>query len=439
MLNVLMFYLVNIAGYSLAFFRLPIFAFTLYQAIYFFHPEKRWWGSMIPDISYSFFTVLLMAIVLAINFKESKSNKLLQTPQFKWMYIVLFIYSITYFYAVFPELHYLAINYFFKLIIIMSIAYKLCDSDEKLNYALYGYIFGAWYVSFYAWQIGRNSGSRVENIGTVDAPDSNGLAAAITPSLVLCLYYFWTHNKKVIKLMFILAGIFIANAIVLINSRGAFLGAAISIGFFMYYMYTSSFQRKHQKKMAVFLTVCGLAGAGYLADDSFKQRMFTIAGETEVDTTKESGGTRTIFWKAAWDMAKDHPFGNGYRGFNYYAPLYIPENVETGGKKSRSVHSTWFEVLSETGYLGLLAFFMMVYSSYKTLNMCKKALKERKQIDEYFKVIALQAMLISFLVGMTFLNRMRAEILYWCILYSACAYNIYVLKFLPNETKTKHG
>lgn len=438
MLSVLMFYFANLAGYTIALYRLPVIAFTLYQAIYFFHPEKRWWGKLIPDISYSFFVVLLMAILLAINFTKSNQNKLLQAPQFKWMYVVLFLYAITYFYAVLPELHYLTLNYFFKLVIIISIAYKLCDSNAKLNYALYGYIFGAWYISFYAWQVGRNSGARVENIGTVDAPDSNGLAAAIAPALVLCLYYFWTHNNKYLKLSFVLAGIFIANAIVLINSRGAFLGAAVGIGFFMYYMYTSSFQRKNQKKMAVFLTICGLAGAGYLADESFKERIFSITAQTEVDTTKESGGTRTIFWNAAWEMAKDHPLGNGYRGFNFYAPLYIAEDVNTGRKKSRSVHSTWFETLSEIGYLGLFAFCMMLYSSLKTLNICKKTLKEGKKVDEYFKVIALQAALISFIVAMTFLNRMRAEILYWCILYSACAYNIFVLKSISSQQNNEN-
>jgi len=36
-------------------------------------------------------------------------------------------------------------------------------------------------------------------------------------------------------------------------------------------------------------------------------------------------------------------------------------------------------------------------------------------------------MLISFLVTATFMNRFRAEALYWIILYTACAYNIYVL------------
>jgi hypothetical protein len=42
---------------------------------------------------------------------------------------------------------------------------------------------------------------------------------------------------------------------------------------------------------------------------------------------------------------------------------------------------------------------------------------------------------VSFLFTMTFLNRFRAEILYWLVLFSALALNIYYLK--ENDKKEK--
>ena len=121
--------------------------------------------------------------------------------------------------------------------------------------------------------------------------------------------------------MFAIAGLFIANAVVLINSRGAFLAVAASIAFFMYFMYTSSFQRQHQKKMAVFITIAGLSGALYIADDDFISRITGITGEVDKAEKQESGATRLVFWEAAWEMTKDYPYGNGYRGFNYLSPF----------------------------------------------------------------------------------------------------------------------
>jgi O-antigen ligase len=427
MLNVLLFYATYVAGFIGGIVRNPIFAFVLYEAVYFFHPEQRWWGRLVPDISYSFYVVLLMMFLVLINAKKLKDNKVLASPQFRWMYLFVFLFAVAYFYAVLPERHYDAMINFLKLLIIMSLAYKLCSSREQLDYTIFGYIFGAWYVSFMAFQLGRNAGDRVEGIGTVDAPDSNGIAAAIAPSLVLCLYFFWVSKNWILRSLVVLAGVFIANALVLINSRGAFLAVVAGLIFFMYHMYFSSAKRRYQKSTAFFITVAGLAGALYLMDEGFIERMQTIK-QTEVNEEQESGATRMVFWTAAWDMAKDHPWGAGYKGFNYYAPYYIPKDINVGGKRTRTVHSSWFEALSEVGYLGLMVFILMLYTSYQTLNKCKKVLHDNNEIDEYYKMIALQGAIIVFIVAMSFLNRMRAEVLYWLILYSACAYNIYVLK-----------
>lgn len=427
MLNVLLFICSYIGGFILSFSASPVFAFVLYEVVYFFYPQKRWWGYMLPDVSYSYSVVVLMFVVFLSKFKLHSENKLLSAPQFKWIFLYLFTYFIALFYAVFPILHQEFLITYLKLIIIISIAYKLIDSELKLKYTLWGYIFGSWYVSFIAYQVGRNSGSRVEGIGTVDSAESNGIAAAIAPSLVLCLYYFWQSNHKLAKLAFAFAGAFIANAIVLINSRGAFLGVAISMMYFMYFMYFSSFQVRLQKATAVWVTIAGLSGVLYLADNTFIERMYTIQ-TTEVSSEQEGGATRTAFWLAAWDMAKDHPFGAGFRGFNYYANAYISQEINTGASRNRSVHSSWFESLSEVGYLGLLFIVMMIYSSFKSTYLCKSILKEKQNFPAYFKIIAIEASLIAYIIAMSFINRSRAEIFYWLILYTACAYNIYVLK-----------
>jgi len=437
MLSVLMFLATLVGGFIFSLRHSIAISFVVYQAIYFFNPEKRWWGNLIPDISYSFFIVLFMAFLVVINNKMTKHNKISSVPPLKWAIVVMITYTISYFYAIAPEFHYLFMIYFIKLIIIMCLAFKLISSVKDFLYVLNGYIFAAWYVSFYVFQIGRNSGNRVEGVGLVDSPDANGLAAAIAPALVITLYSFWTSKKYIWKAAYAIAGIFIANAIVLINSRGAFLAAAVSIIFFMYYMYTSSFQRKNQKKIAVFITLAGLSGAVYLADEDFINRVTGITEEVDKAEEQESGATRMIFWKAAWDMTKDHPYGNGYRGFNYLSPLYIPEGIDTGGNRSRSVHSTWFETLTEVGYLGLLFFILMLWSAWKHLNKVRTYLRDNQLVDEYFRIIALQGSLLAFIVAMTFLNRMRAEVLYWLIMFSAAAYNVYVLKEYSSHPNCK--
>ena len=429
MLHTLLFVGIYLAGFVLTFAANGVFSFILYETVYFFSPNDRWWSYNIPDLRYSFLTVMLMFAAFAIKkFKHESHNRLLSVPQFRWVYALGLLYSIAWLYAVNPEEHQTAAVNYIKLIIIISVAYKLIDTDKHLDYAIWGYIFGCWYISFLTWQTGRNVGDRVEGIGTVDSPDANGIAAAIVPSLVLCLYYFWLNRNKFSKVLLAIAGVFVANALILINSRGAFLAGATSIAFFMFYMYFSSFQQKYQKLVAIWITMAGLAGVLYLADELFLERMATLK-QVEVVEEEETGATRIIFWMSAWEMAKDYPFGNGVRGFDHYAPDYIPEYVDTGRwGRNRSVHSTWFEALTEIGYLGLLVLLLMVHASFRNTRACLATLKEKRELENYFRLLALEAALLCYLIAMSFMNRFRAEILYWLVLYTACAYNIYVLK-----------
>ena len=155
--------------------------------------------------------------------------------------------------------------------------------------------------------------------------------------------------------------------------------------------------------------------------------MQSILIESELDATRQTGSTRVFFWQAAWEMAKDYPFGAGYSGFNVNAPQYIPEYVDTGRSANRSVHSTWFETLSEVGYLGLCLFVGLLYSAFSCTQKCKRNLIKAGDYETYHLVVAMQAALLCFMVSMTFLDRMRAEVLYWLILYTACAYHLYVV------------
>jgi O-antigen ligase len=432
MLNVLLFIASYFAGVIFTFRYAPAFAFALYQAIYFFYPQGRWWGYMVPSLSYSFFTVVLMAIALALNFSKTKENKLLLIPPFRWMFLIMLMFIVSSTYAVFPDFHNDSMINFIKLFIIMCIAFKIVICAKDLNIILGSYVFGSWYISFMVYQVGRNSGDRVQGVGMVDSPDANGTAASIAPSLVLLLYYFWTSSNKLIKGACVIAGAFVANAIVLINSRGAFLGVAVSVAYFIFHMFFSKFQRKNQKLTVIFLVIFGLAGLAVVADDTFWERMGTISKE-EVSEDQESGSTRTAFWGAAWEMAKDHPMGAGVSGFQFHAPQYIPKNINTGRSRNRAVHSSWFEALSELGYIGFFALIAMVLSAFYCSRKTRAVLKEQGSVDEYFKIYALEGALIAFLIAMTFLNRLRADVLYWCILYICCAYNIYVLKGIKEE------
>lgn len=414
------------------------YLFVLYELIYFFSPETKWWGAMIPKLSYSFYTVLLILIVAIMQDEKFGRNSPFKIKAFLYMYLMILLYAIAYFLTPYTVAHSIAFDAFLTLGVLVSIVYVISESKKSLNIIVNGYLVGATYLSFYIFQFGRNSGDRVEYIGMPDAPDANGIAAALAPALPIVLGYFWASKGWKKKILYAVAGIFIANAIILINSRGAFLGAALGTLYLLWKIFRGNpnlpeTQNTKTKWSVVLLVFLGLSGGYVIADQSFIDRMLTIKEEAKGPSSeKESGATRTEYWKAAWRMAKDHPFGAGRGGFEFYAPSYIPEHIDTGGSKNRAVHSTWFEALSEIGYLGMLALILMMASTYSMIRRTSESIVKSRDIFYYTVMLSIMAGFISILVTITFVNRMRAEVLYWIIIFASVAHKLLAAK---NEHK----
>ncbi|NWN90413.1 O-antigen ligase family protein [Marinobacter adhaerens] len=348
----------------------------------------------------------------------------------KWVFLILGMYYVMYLFALNPAVHDRFTIDFTKTIIIIALAYKLIHSEKALHAVMWGYIAGATYIGYLATVTGRNMGDRVEGIGMADGMDANDTAIAIVPAAVMLMYFAWMGNKK-IKTLCVVCGALIANGLVLMNSRGAFLGVATGVGIYLLFMLFSRFQKKGQRAMAIFIVVGGLAGALSLTDDLFWDRMNTLQDIEQ----KSSGAGRMTFWWATFDMMKDHPAGLGIAGYQEISANYIPPEIR-GKVVKRAVHSSWFQLLSELGWPGPILFGLLLITLLKNTSLAKKRLIEEGRTDEYFKILALEVGLISYMVSATFIDRFRSEILWWMILFLAAAANVYYLQF--KEVRQKY-
>lgn len=378
-----------------------------------------------------------MLLLLVIKFKHYKHNNPLRSAPLRWMYLLIVLFFISSSYAVFPNLHSQALIDFIKLGVTMTAIFMLCTEKKHLDYIMYGHLYGAWYLGFYIYQTGRNVGGRVEGVGPVDSPDANGTAATLVPTIVISCYYLWIKTNIYHRGLLVIGAVFSANALVLISSRGSFLAVSASMCYFMFFMFFSKYKINNQKKMATAFIVLTLIGASVLVDQAFIDRILTIK-DAELVEDQQTGSTRVFFWFAAIEMARDYPFGQGFSGFIYHSDNYIPTHIDTGTSRNRAVHSTWFEALTQVGYPGLLTFIFMIIAALRcTWKIKKQLINSPENYEQYYKIIAIEAALLGYLVTATFLNRMRAEILYWCILYCAVAYNLYITQQEKLSTPTK--
>ncbi|PVY78317.1 O-antigen ligase [Tamilnaduibacter salinus] len=419
----LLFLLVFVGGSVAALFYSSHFAFLVYQITYFLNPVDRWWGSQLPGSSYSFVAAVLMILVLAFRYRSlTEKGPWLQHPSLKWLVAILASYYLAYLWALVPSAHDKFTFIFLKLTVVILVAYKLLDSQKALNASIWAYVIGATYIGYLATSMGRNAGYRLEGIKLPETGDVNPVAAAIVPAGVLLLYQVWMGNKTT-KVICMVAGALVANALVLFNSRGAFLGIVVSVGLYLMAMMFSRHRQKGQRGIAVVVVIAGLSGGYYVTDDVFWERMGTL----ENLESRESGAGRMAYWWASVEMIAQDPKGLGVKGFNRLAPFYLSDE-ERGGTRFRAVHSMWFQALTEIGVHGFLFFVLLLFSLYRLSRRTKQYLIDSRDYSGYFKVLALECALVGYLVTASFINQFRAEILYWMILLVAVASKVHYLQ-----------
>ncbi|MBC6987964.1 O-antigen ligase domain-containing protein, partial [Alteromonas sp. BZK5] len=133
MLQILLFATTHIACVVMSIARAPVYAFVLYQAIYFIHPANRWWGYMVPNLPYSFMSVAFMFLMVAINFRSAKTNKFYKVPTFKWQFMLLIITWFTYTQAIAPWHHTQLLDAYTKMFIILILAFLLISNAKHLR------------------------------------------------------------------------------------------------------------------------------------------------------------------------------------------------------------------------------------------------------------------------------------------------------------------
>jgi O-antigen ligase len=147
---------------------------------------------------------------------------------------------------------------------------------------------------------------------------------------------------------------------------------------------------------------------------SYTQRMSTIQNH-EAD---ESAATRVAVWGWTLDYVKDHPFGGGfeaYRSNHVHVELKGQSadgnNVSTETRdaydKARAYHSSYFEMLGEQGWPGLVLWLWLMLSGLWQMERIRHRWKKRTGPGETWQAPlanALQLSLIVYMAGSLFVG-----------------------------------
>src|SRR5208282_5608627 len=150
-----------------------------------------------------------------------------------------------------------------------------------------------------------------------------------------------------------------------------------------------------------------------LAGPEIRARFMTMQ-DTEVD---ESAKARKESWNAAWHIAKDYPvFGVGVRNANQYSQRYGAD------MEGRTIHSQYFQILADNGFLGLALYLTMLGTAWWTLRIPRRLVKGRED-DEALRTRAVAAgvecAMAVYCFGSIFLSLEVFELPYLLLLIAA--------------------
>jgi O-antigen ligase len=202
---------------------------------------------------------------------------------------------------------------------------------------------------------------------------------------------------------------FIMNAIILTQSRGAFIGV-LAGGVAAWYLVPSGNRR-------ILYAVAPLALLLFLrlANDQFWQRMDTIKVTGVEEVQEASAKSRIEIVKANWQMFKDHPMGVGYRGNLFLSPQYIAAEFLSGNTGLRAAHNTIMAVLVDAGLPGAVLFTVLIVWVGYTLWQLKRLDKNDLSSSLAIYRAAIGASLMGLLVSGQFLNLFSAEVQIWMV------------------------
>jgi hypothetical protein len=393
----------------------------LYQVLYYLNPVNRWWSAELPDLRYSFVAGGAIFLSYIIRREKYSENRVFDIHTVKWMLAIMVMMGIVSTYAADPTKHNAMLSLFIKRVIFVIIAYKVIDSPKKFEYMIFAFLIGSFYVGWVGHEAGRTFQFRLEDIGMADGTDSNDTGAGLIAAVPVLLFYvingkYW---QKFLALFFMA---FILDTIVLVNSRGAFLGLAVSCTYMLVRYYFCRLKEPGLRtKIVIMFCAFGILFI-YLTDDAFWRRMSSLAGVVDKGTSLDQ---RTHYWMKTFELVEKHPFGVGYGGYVYHSP-YLLEPEMLGVKGKRAVHSMYFQSLADLGYIGPVLLFGYLMSSFILFNKIEKKMYEKNDIYLFHKIVAIKSGYIAFLLAALFLDRLYAELLYWFPMFAACFWNIFI-------------
>jgi probable O-glycosylation ligase (exosortase A-associated) len=231
------------------------------------------------------------------------------------------------------------------------VGYALTTTRERVNQLVWVVVLalGVWGVKGAVMSL-LHGGSMIHGPDMGKNADNNHFAVALIIILPLLFYQWQLAINRHLRRGLMAMGFLVALAVVFTYSRGALLGLC--------FMGTVFWLRSRAKLATGLLILAVGLGIFTFVPTAWTDRM-ALLGHFEDDGSATS---RIDFWRASLRIAANNPLAGG--GFNVTLwpnavnPLLLGTDIPKY-ERGKATHSSYFEVLSEHGWVGLVLFLMI--------------------------------------------------------------------------------
>lgn len=290
--------------------------------------------------------------------------------------------------------------YVFKVLLFAFVAMMVMQSPNRLRAFVFVMAASLAYIGIKGglFTIMTGGSGRVQGAGGM-MEDNNQLAMAMSMLLPLSVYFVQHPPFKILKWPFAGATVAIMLSIVGTQSRGGFVALAAVLAMLL-------LKTKHKFKLIVVLAPLVVGGL-YFMPDSWKNRMQS----TENATEDSSFRGRVVMWRFSSNVADDNPIEGG--GYNVFYIRRAQELYMPPGEKARAPHSSYFEVLAEHGYTGLLLYLSMLLTGWYAGGSAAKKFRKHEETRWIGDLCAaIQLGLVGYAVGGLTVNIATFDLFY---------------------------
>ncbi len=401
-------------------FKHPHYGIYLWSWLSYMNPHKLAWGfaTTIP------FALMTAALTLTVYLFSKEPKRIPWTAETILLLVLLAWVTFTTFFAFYPDLAWEQWNKVLKIQIMTMLTAMLITDRKRLEGLVWVIALS---LAFYGvkggiFTIMRGGVYRVQGPETTFIAGNNEMGLALIMTVPLLRYLQLNAKNRILRLAMGAAMILTGLAAIGTQSRGALLAAAA--------MGSMLWLKSRNKIATAFYLLIGIGMVASIMPQQYWDRMNTI--KTYEQDASAMG--RINAWHTAFNVARDRITGGGFETFR--APTfyqYAPDPTDP-----HDVHSIYFEMMGEQGFIGLALFLLIGLLAWRTGSKTIKACKadpERKWAADLAGMT--QVSLIGYATGGAFLGLAYFDYPYHLVIILVLAYQIAVKNYVTAKSQEK--